>query len=361
MKLGRVLIIVVVVVVILLVGLYAYEDLFPSRTTPTAWSPATSYPVQVGGTVAIAGQQCVTDGSYIYCIGGQDGNGGPRSEVYSSPAISSTSANITSWTSQTAYPEVINGQSCVVYSGHIYCVGGSYDVGGDDVASSYYANATKGTVGTWNATTAYPTPIDSQSCVASSGYIYCIGGNNETDGTNADSITTGSVWFAQLSPSGIGNWTSTNSYPTNLFYPTCSAYDGYVYCVGGADVNNNPVSATYYAPLSSSGVGAWTETTAYPEQESGLACGVSSGYIYCVGGQGALNSYSKSVYAAPLSSSGIGNWKQGSSYPNSVETSCVVTSSDLYCVGGFDSSAVGENGAVYYVSLANLFNTSTAG
>ena len=363
MRISRVIIIVLVVVIVAIAGLYAYTSLFAPQTSISPWDSAAGYPLQLGGTFAVAGQQCVSNGAYVYCIGGQDANGGPRSEVYSSSAISSSSANVTGWTSDSnQYPVTINGQSCVVYSGYVYCVGGSYDSGGDDVASSYFAPLSSGGVGgSWNSTASYPIPIDSQSCVASSGYIYCVGGNNETDGTNADSIASSSVWYAQLSSSGIGNWTASASYPYNLYFSSCSAANGYIYCLGGADSSDNAVSAAYSAPLSPAGVGTWTQTTAYPLQESGLACAISSGYIYCVGGQGQLNSYTNAVYYAPISSGGIGTWKQAANYPLSVETTCVISSGDLYCIGGFDGSSVGENNAVHYISLATLSGATTSG
>jgi hypothetical protein len=60
------------------------------------------------------------------------------------------------------------------------------------------------------------------------------------------------------------------------------------------------------------------------------------------------------VYYAPISSAGIGSWKQSSSYPLSIETTCVVTSGNMYCIGGFDSSSAGESSSVSYASLTSL-------
>ncbi|MDA4114181.1 MAG: hypothetical protein OK474_09065 [Thaumarchaeota archaeon] len=357
MKISRIIILVVVIALVALVGLYAFEVVLAPTTHPSnsTWHPAARYPLELSGAYGVAGQQCMNGTTYIYCIGGQDIKGGPRSETFSSPSISPSSGNITTWVSDSSqYPQNINGQSCVAYSGSAYCVGGTYDDGGDDVASSYYASLTGGTLGSWSPTTAFPIPVDSQSCVASSGYIYCVGGNNETDATNADSISSNSVWFAPLSSSGIGSWIHTTAYPQNLYFPTCFATVGYIYCLGGADGNNNAQSTDYYATLSSAGVGAWTKTTAYPVAVSGQACVISSGYIYCVGGEETSTSYTNTVRYAPVSSGGIGTWKQGANYPLSIGTTCVFSSGDVYCVGGFDGSSVGESSAVYYASLASL-------
>jgi len=289
-------------------------------------------------------------------VGGQDANGGPRNEVYTTSAITKSSVNITSWTPDSnQYPQNINGQSCVAYSGYVYCVGGTYDEGGDDVASSYFAAlGGGGTVGTWASTTAYPIPIDSQSCVASSGFVYCVGGNNETDGSNADSAYSSTVYYAQLTSSGIGAWSPTMAYPAGIYFPTCYSAGGYIYCLGGADINDNALSTDYFAPLSSTGVGTWTQTTAYPVQASGQACAVSSGHIYCVGGEEVDGTYTAAVYYAMVSSGGIGAWQGAAGYPTSVQTTCVITGGYMYCVGGFDSSSVGDNNAVYYASLSSL-------
>jgi hypothetical protein len=359
MKTSRIIIVILVVVVIVVAAIYAVTVLTASSPKCTSvWDCAVGYPLEIGGTLGIAGEQCVSTASSIYCIGGQDANGGPRSEVYYTSAISS-SGNVTSWAlSSNSYPKSIDGESCVLSSGSIYCVGGSYNGNGDDVSSSYYADVTaSGSVGSWSSTTAFPIPVDSQSCVASSSYMYCVGGNNETDGSNNDAVGTNSVWYAPLSATGIGNWSLTTAYPSNDYYPSCFASGSDIYCLGGADVNDNSLGTAYYATLSPSGVGPWTSTTSYPVAGTGQACVISSGDILCVGGEtsgGSSPTYTNAVYYAPLSAGGIGTWKQSTSYPVSVGTTCVSLSADIYCVGGFDGSSVGVNNFVEYASLASL-------
>jgi len=358
LKASRIIIVLVVVVVVAVIGVIAYELISgPGSTCTSVWNCAAGYPTQVGGTYGIAGQQCVGNATYIDCIGGQDANSGPRNDVYT--ATFSSSDNITSWVaSANHYPQDINGQSCADHSGYIYCVGGSYDDAGDDVASSYYATlSANGAIGQWMPTTPFPIPVDTQSCVASSSFIYCIGGANETDGTNADAVPSNSVWFAPISSAGIGNWSQTTMYPANDYFPSCFAYGGYVYCIGGADSDGNSLTTSYFSPLTASGVGPWTQTVAYPVAATGQACAISAGVIYCVGGEtagGSSPSYTNAAYYAQASSGGIGAWKQSPSYPNSVGTTCAISSNYLYCVGGFDGSSVGENNVVNFASLTSL-------
>jgi hypothetical protein len=355
LKVTRIVIIVLVIVVIAVAGIYAVSVLTsaPAKCNST-WHCAAGYPVEVGGTFAIAGQQCVTINSTISCVGGVDVNGGPRNEVYSSEPFST--GNITGWTLDVPYPKFINGESCVTQSGYLYCVGGSYNDNGDDVAAGYFAKATPGgSLGNWSSTTPFPVPVDSQSCVASSAYVYCVGGVNETDGANADATATNSVWYAPLSSSGIGAWSLTAAYPANVYYPSCFAAGGDIYCLGGADANGNSVGTAYFAALSSTGVGTWTTTTPYPVAASGQACVISSEYILCVGGEtsgGSSPSYTSAVYYAPISSVGIGTWKQAAGYPLSMGTTCVLLSGNVYCIGGFVGSS--ENNLVDYASFASL-------
>lgn len=354
MKVSRLIIIIVVVVLIAIVALVAISALAPSGPSSSAWSSAAGYPVQVSGTYGIGGQQCGSLGQRLYCVGGTDPAGGPRSEVYTSSAISSV-GNITGWNLDTSsYPQDIANQSCVASSSYVYCVGGTHDDSEDDVASSYFAQVNgSGVVGAWTPTTQFPVPVDTQSCVASSGYIYCVGGYNETDGQELDTSASNSVYYAPIASTGIGNWTETTSYPPGVYLPSCAASGGYIYCLGGLNSNGNAQSADYYAAASSAGVGSWSQTTSYKISASGMSCVVSGGNIYCVGGE-TQSAFSKNVYYAPVSSTGIGAWTQVSSYPVASATDCVVASSSLYCVGGFDGSSVGENSDVYFAPLASL-------
>ena len=360
MKLSRVLIIIVVIVVIGIVAFYVYETLLaPGPSGSPEWMVAPEYPLNVSGSYGVGGQQCVNSSSYIYCVGGADADNVPRDDVYSSNPLSSSFA-LTSWTTDpNVYPKDISSPSCVVFSSNIYCVGGIDDDNLDDSASTYYASLSSGVVGTWYPTTSYPIPVDTESCVASSGYIYCVAGNNQTSGLAVNATNSTSVWFAPLSSSGIGNWTITNEYPTGVLYPICYAALGYIYCLGGVLTNSNPANTIYYAALSATGVGSWMQTTTYPMAVSGQACVIVSSIIYCVGGQGNGDTYTNAVYYATVSSSGIGAWKSGATYTDSAVTDCVVIAGTMYCIGGFISNPPMVTGDVNYASLSGIVGATT--
>ena len=350
MRISRIVVIVVVVAVVGLLALFLYSSL-AAPSSSTVWAGGPAYPLQVSGTTGVVGQSCVNGTATIYCIGGIDYNGASRNNAYSA---SVSASGMSGWAADVPYPQTVGLQSCVSHGAYVYCVGGSYDDAGDDIASSYFAPLTGSGTGSWTSTTPYPVPTDSQSCVSSSGYIYCVGGANETDGTNATSLPTNSAWYAQLSSSGIGRWTQTTAYPQAVSFPTCAASSTEIFCVGGIDLNNNGVNDVYYASLSSSGIGQWSSTTAYPIRAYGLSCAIDSGSMFCVGGvPNGTTSSSDAVYSAPVSSSGAGPWHKAANYPIGVETACVAVSGNLYCSGGYrDSSSI--SAATYYAAVHSL-------
>jgi len=352
------LVAVIVIGGVAVAGLLAYSLLStPQPSCTSVWECAAPYPLQGGGTVGVAGQQCGADATNVFCIGGVDASGAPRNAVYTSTV--SASGNITGWhLNPSAYPQDASGESCAETSGYLYCVGGIHDNTGDDLAASYFARLlANGSIGAWQPTTPYPVPVDSESCVASSSHIYCVGGNNETDSTESSVAPSTTVWFATTNSSGIWDWTRTTPYPAGIFVPACFATEAYVYCLGGSNGNGDPLGTAHFAPLTAEGVGKWALTTSYPVASVGPSCVIGSGRVYCVGGEtagGQSPSFTSVVYTAPITSSGIGAWQQGPSYPRNVGTSCVTVQGNVYCVGGFDESTPGLDGTVNYVSLTSI-------
>ena len=80
-------------------------------------------------STAIAEQSCAAYDGYIYCVGGEDG--GISTNLVEYAPISSS--GVGTWNSSTSYPGGdIEMQSCNIYSGYIYCIGGYYFVSGSD-------------------------------------------------------------------------------------------------------------------------------------------------------------------------------------------------------------------------------------
>jgi len=253
-----------------------------------------------------------------------------------------------SWSSSTPYPIAIYFSHCVTYSGYIYCVGGETE--SEATPAVYSAPVSSGSVGAWsNAYThPYPSPEpQALSCAAYSGYIYCVGGPYS-----------GNVYYASIGGGSVGTWTETTSYPYDISDSSCVASSGYLYCVGGLS-DMGPIDDVFYAQVSSSGVGTWMKTSTYPNDDGvmGTSCVIYSGYIYCVGGSTPTESTSGTnvVYYAAVSSSGVGTWTlSANSYPiSTLLLPCVVLSGYMYCVGGTPFTLSSYTNAVYYAQLGS--------
>lgn len=251
--------------------------------------------------------------------------------------------SIGTWTATTSYPaEYAN---CVAHGGYAYCVGGvATNSSGDLFSATYYAQLTPSGVAAWTKTTNYPLKIWDTTCVVSGSDIYCLGG--DAGNTASTSSKTAAVYYAPLSSSGIGSWTQTTNYPVASNDNKCVSESSYIYCIYGVQFGSGSTT-TYYGAISGSTI-SWHTSTSYPVLTQDAACADASGYIYCVGN--AVGHY-RDVYSAPISSSGFGTWQNDTATnPLPVQgsgMSCVVNSGYLYCVGAGNV----ETG-VYYAAVS---------
>src|SRR5579872_1142136 len=162
------------------------------------------------------------------------------------------------------------------------------------------------------------------SCAVGGAFIYCSGGSGPTS----------KVFFAKLSSSGVGAWKETTDYGAASGHSgtggvpiaenSCIYNSGHIYCVGGFGTGFVVVSKVFYAPVSSAGVGAWKETTDYGAISGnsgtggipihGTACVNGSGYVVCVDGDTTGNTATADVFFAKVSSTGVGAWTQSANY-----------------------------------------------
>jgi len=221
-----------------------YYAKFTSSGGLTSWSSAVPYPN------ALAGISCVVYSGYIYCVGGFDSNGDEVSSAY----FAEIYGGLGSWSGTTQYPLPIDRESCAVYYGYIYCVAGETLSGSNPnspITGAYYAPLSASGIGQWTAVQSYPTALAAMSCAPFSGYFYCVGG------FDSNLLSSTSAYFGQASSSGVGSWTDLAQYPVPIDTSSCVAGQGYVYCVAGNSVTQNsqtllnPTGSTYYASISS--------------------------------------------------------------------------------------------------------------
>jgi hypothetical protein len=329
-----------------------------SGETLGAWNSTTDW--KNSDLTGITAQSCVTYSGYIYCVGGFLGGGaGPQDEV---EYASLSSSGVGTWYSSTTYPTGFDDGSCAAFNGYIYCVGGDIDTNGDFTTNVYYATVSSSGVGTWTlATNPYPLAIAAESCAASGGNIYCVGGTADESYPNTP---TDAVYTAAVSSSGVGSW-SLSYYPDEILHPSCVISSGYLYCVGGGALPEEslvpvPSEIVAYASISD-GVGSWTVSTDYPTDVDYTSCAASGGYVYCVGGEvDNSGDFTDAVYYGQLSSSGISGWTGTTNYPQEIYLeSCVPSDGYLYCVGGQTSGSF-IVGAVNYSGIGGASSSSSS-
>jgi hypothetical protein len=203
-------------------------------------------------------------------------------------------------------------------------------------------------LGSWTATAVYPVAITNEACAISEGYIYCVAGDV---GVGGGAMPLNATYYAPVSSSGVGAWTATTDYPlSRSATASCGISGGYIYCVGNYPGSAN-ASAVYFAPVSSSGVGTWMNTTRFPSVipndyvNGPKGCVTAQGYIYCIGSATASGGAPAPapVFFAALSSSGVGEWARTTTYPTAgSDESCATTGDYVYCV---------EDGSVYYAPI----------
>jgi hypothetical protein len=275
------------------------------------------------GSGSAIGSGGVVDSSGVARAGGTSASGGTTGTGGSVTGTGWKATAVYPWPSSNCVDPTLGftcvAPVCVADSGYVYCLGAS------GAAASYFAALSANGLGEWVATTPYPAPpVNNPACVASQGYVYCVG--QVYNGPNWYDYVQG-VYFAPLSSSGIGAWTQTTALPRENFGGTCVASSGYLYCI--YDQSN-----AYFAPISSNGIGAWTETVGPPEASAG--CFGAGDLVYCVSaGSSAAGAGSSAFqegpsYFAPMSDGGLGSWTATTALPTPIFSNFAVAGTKVY-------------------------------
>jgi hypothetical protein len=340
----------------------------PINSTGTigSWDEATNI-MATGAFPERAFFGAVAYNGYLYIMGGNSGaeyaDCGTTTYVCNGVFYAQIdSAGVTGkyFTSSNTFTTAVEGDQVVAYNGYLYVMGG--DAGGAATNTIYFAPINgDGSIGTLTTTgaTAFTTVRTDFAAVAFNGYMYVLGGCNNTLAlcatTQADDIAT--VYSSPIAAAGtLGAWTSTTSFGTGryglgAFVAPATTYTtsitGYMYIVGG--VYYNGTTLTYkndvqYGPITSAGlVSSWTPVSGTYDLNNARAffgTAVYGGYVYVVGGKGA--SVYNNVEYAPISSSG-----------GITSAFTVTTGSSLFTNARQGLGAVADNGYLY---LAGGYN-----
>ena len=209
-----------------------------------------------------------------------------------------------------------------------------------------------GRLGPWSETTPFPIQRFALASVAVNGYLYVLGGANDTIRETAD------VSFAPIHPDGtIGAWQSTTPLPVPRETFSVALHDGRLYVTGGnysaAGINLQDVQMTTFNADGS--VAAWTALTALPDPMTGTSTVAAQGHLYVLGGGVTGMPHNDNVLRAPINVDGtIGPWTLLATplaTPRAGNAS-VVIGSRLFTLGGTTNGA--PLGDMYAASLPDL-------
>lgn len=266
----------------------------------------------------------------LYTLGGYDGNSVLGSVEL---AVVKSEGSLGGWFSATSLGTARYGAAAVVVNDRIYVLGG-FDTDWNVLSSVEMSvlNA-DGTLGPWTTTTALITPTAQLSAVAWNGYIYAIGGWNNTDGY------LGIVQRATVNQDGtLGNWTAVSALNTKRAQHAAVVTNGRLYVSGGYNASDGVLSSLERATLNfDNTVSAWTPLpTSLNTPRYSHALVVAGGNIYAIGGYRG-DAYLKSVERATvdLRSGDLSPWQTESSLQLARSgVAAVAHGHFLYALGG---------------------------
>ena len=207
---------------------------------------------------------------------------------------SAFSPSTISWTATADLPAAVSGEALVYAQLNgtrvIWSLGGS-GAGNAPVSTVHYSTLGAGvTLAGWTATTPLPAALafhaavaatQTNSRVASLGYLYVLGGSSDAAGTPSAVVYRGTL----AADGTVSAWAQAGSLPVALHSLGAAIFHGDLYVVGGASNGNVPVTAVYRSRIGSAGeLGAWQTQPALPFRRAHFGFGVYGDYLYAIGG-----------------------------------------------------------------------------
>lgn len=247
-------------------------------------------------------------GGTLYYMGGVDGAGDEKSEVFYGPIVSD---NVSAWSqATTGLPQDRAYHGATVWNNRLYVVGGINDSAA--VTSTVYVSPQMSSggdiTGAWTSSTAFNVARTGTAVTAYANNLYLFGG---FDGTNYLNDSQ----FTQINSDGtVDSWSYSTSLPVALRDAEAFAANGYMYVVGGRSGTSSCVPNTLTAPVSANtsiasgnnptGVGEWYETNVrYPGGRYGAGVAYDKGKVYILGG-GCASPHAGTYSTGTISQSG---------------------------------------------------------
>lgn len=326
------------------------------------WNSTTTLPS------AMNRHQTVVWGNRLYVLGGTTlalpdfNNGattGSRPTGSGSTAVRYTTINddgtlASSWSTGTSLPYDVYEFGATVQGDYMY-MGGGFTSTGSGVSQTFYvvSIASDGSLGSWIVTYDRGSGfrIASFGMVESNGYLYVIGGRQDTGATSSERLV--STVRTERFFEGSGQttaWQGSSGLATGRGMSGSTAYNGHIYVVGGS--TNGGTSArtdVEYSAMSNQdgGLGNFTADTHNLSNGRGLP-GVAAwnGYLYVMGGGTNSTRYGDVQYA-PIGGTGAlsGVFSTANSFVTGtggdtgrVGVCTVAYDGRLYAIGGYDGT-----------------------
>jgi hypothetical protein len=191
----------------------------------------------------------------------------------------------------------------------VYVAGGADSTNMPRAGVFYASVGGSGSLSSWTATTALPTPVafaaavvvtPFHAAVGTSSYLYVVGGDSTASGKPVATVYKGA-----LDPSGGGvtAWTTTTALPAAVHSVGAVIFNGSLYVAGGSGSGNTPVATVYRSVIGANGdLNAWQTLTSLPFKRSYFGFGLNGTFLYAVGGDsGAVTPNDSSISATGFS------------------------------------------------------------
>ncbi|HSX04985.1 MAG TPA: hypothetical protein VLF69_00770 [Candidatus Saccharimonadales bacterium] len=294
--------------------------------------------------------QLFASGGYLYAIGGDNG-ATDTANTYSAPI--NADGSVGSWSAQATMSSRRHGFALSVYNGYVYVYGGTANT--TELNTYEYASiGTGGTLGSWSSDTSMGAGVSTRTNVSGAvynGYLYILGG------THSGTALTDVYYVAINSDGTLATWTSTTGFATARSSAGAMAYAGYLYILGGQDNSSNYLQDVQVTALNSNGtVAGWTTTTWLARPQAQMRVVAANGFIYAVAGATTSGTALATIDYTPILAGGeLGAWQQanGGSFSTARTIPGVTLSNGtLYLAGGLASGSAQSD--IQYTTMKSI-------
>ena len=253
----------------------------------------------------------------LYLLGGESSGQPAFADTYFAPINHGGDGLPQSFSLSGSFGTARYGHTAAVYNGYLYVLGGRNTTTWYN-SVEYAPLNSDGTVGTWQTTTSFATARADHATAIWNGYIYVLGGCSGTPAITSNQ-------YAAINTDGtLGNWSSTTALPQATCEHAAAAYNGYMYVMGGTD-NTTNYTAVYRSTINAStkALGAWSSMSALNSaRRNSPKAVVNNGYLYVVGGAtpAAFEQALRVEYAKINADGTLGTWNLTTALPERRES-----------------------------------------